>query len=213
MGARLASPGNYGPVAQLVERGPEEPGVGGSNPPRSAKFYTRRFFFRRTTIYSKRRIYMAAYYKLKTEEELRQIVEESETLAEVMRKLGYSGNRGNSIKGLKKYLDELNIDYSKFSLENLNRYSHPRNELEDILVSGGSYTNMTRLKIRVMRSGALGDRCEICGLKEWMGKPLVLQLDHKNGNNRDNRIENLRLLCPNCHSQTETFCKKNKTKE
>lgn len=47
--------------------------------------------------------------------------------------------------------------------------------------------------------------CEICRLSIWNEKPIVLELDHKNGNSRDNRIENLRLLCPNCHSQTPTF--------
>lgn len=52
------------------------------------------------------------------------------------------------------------------------------------------------------------EKCAICNLEnKWQGKKLVLQLDHINGDNKDNRIENLRLLCPNCHSQTSTFCK------
>jgi rubrerythrin len=52
--------------------------------------------------------------------------------------------------------------------------------------------------------------CEICGLlPEWNGKILTLQLDHKNGNGLDDREENLRFVCPNCHSQTETFCGRN----
>lgn len=152
---------------------------------------------------------MAAYYKKKTKNELELIVSESKTLAEVMRKLGYSSNRGNSIKGLKQYFDELGIDYSKFS-NNFFTYSHPINELEDILVENCSYTNMTRLKKRILKAGLLKNECYICGISEWQDKPLVLQLDHINGNNRDNRIENLRLLCPNCHSQTDTWCGKNK---
>ena len=48
-------------------------------------------------------------------------------------------------------------------------------------------------------------RCEECGLSSWNNKHLVLELEHVNGNRRDNRKENLRILCPNCHSQTETF--------
>ena len=55
------------------------------------------------------------------------------------------------------------------------------------------------------KSGWKEYKCEICGISEWQGKELSLQLDHINGINNDNRIENLRLLCPNCHSQTETF--------
>lgn len=153
---------------------------------------------------------MKCYYKTIDIKTLRDIVENSDTFAEVMRKLGYTANRGNSIKGLKKHLDENGIDYSKFSKNNILAHSHPKNDLSEILVEDSKYTNMTRLKDRILRAGLLKYECYICNINEWNGKPITLQLDHINGNNRDNRIENLRLLCPNCHSQTETFCGKKK---
>lgn len=52
--------------------------------------------------------------------------------------------------------------------------------------------------------------CEWCGISDWRGQPAPIQLDHVNGHDRDNRLENLRILCANCHSQTDTFCGKNK---
>lgn len=53
-------------------------------------------------------------------------------------------------------------------------------------------------------------RCEVCALPdEWQGSQLILEINHINGRHNDNRPENLRLLCPNCHSQTETFCGRN----
>lgn len=67
------------------------------------------------------------------------------------------------------------------------------------------------VKKRVIKKGLLTNECQACGLKpEWNGKVLVLQIDHINGVNNDHRLENLRLLCPNCHSQTDTFCHKNR---
>lgn len=59
---------------------------------------------------------------------------------------------------------------------------------------------MTRLKEKVIKNKLLKYECSECGISMWRNKPLILQLDHINGDNRDNRIENLRLLCPNCHS-------------
>lgn len=88
-----------------------------------------------------------------------------------------------------------------------------RQDLSKILVSNSSYKNMTRLKLRLQKELGLEYRCDNCKISEWLDKPISLQLDHINGINNDHRLENLRLLCPNCHSQTETFAGKNKLKE
>ena len=85
----------------------------------------------------------------------------------------------------------------------------------EIFVENSKYTNnRIELKKKALRAGYLPDNsCSICSQGPvWNGKPLVLQLDHINGINNDNRPENLRLLCPNCHTQTDTFAgKKRKT--
>jgi 5-methylcytosine-specific restriction endonuclease McrA len=61
------------------------------------------------------------------------------------------------------------------------------------------------VKMRLLNAGILSNVCSACGLREWENKPLSMQLDHINGVKDDHRLENLRMLCPNCHSQTETY--------
>ena len=68
----------------------------------------------------------------------------------------------------------------------------------------------TNVKMRLIRAGILENRCSECGLSEWRGKTLSVQIDHINGIKDDNRLENLRMLCPNCHSLTDTYGARNR---
>jgi len=65
--------------------------------------------------------------------------------------------------------------------------------------------NRTHLKGRLLAAGLKANRCERCGIEDWLGDPLAMALHHVNGEGTDNRLENLMMLCPNCHSQTENF--------
>ncbi len=70
-------------------------------------------------------------------------------------------------------------------------------------------TSRLTIKRRLLKAGIIVNRCDWCGLSEWRGRPLSIQIDHVNGVRDDHRLENLRMLCPNCHSQTDTFAARN----
>jgi AcrR family transcriptional regulator len=74
--------------------------------------------------------------------------------------------------------------------------------IETLLVSDRPHTSRTHLKMRLLAEGLKDNVCERCGLQEWLGEPLVMQLHHVNGQGKDNRLENIELLCPNCHALT-----------
>jgi hypothetical protein len=77
--------------------------------------------------------------------------------------------------------------------------------IEQLLVAGRSKTSRHHLKRRLLSEGLKENRCEICGITRWMGRPINMQLHHKNGDGSDNRLENIQFLCGNCHSQTDTY--------
>jgi transcriptional regulator with XRE-family HTH domain len=76
--------------------------------------------------------------------------------------------------------------------------------IEELLVVGRR-TSRTHLKNRLLKEGLKENRCEICGITTWMGKPVNMQLHHVNGDGSDNRLKNIQFLCGNCHSQTDTY--------
>jgi hypothetical protein len=82
--------------------------------------------------------------------------------------------------------------------------------LSELLVAGPR-RGRSHLKWRLIAAGLKAEVCERCGISEWLGEPLSVALHHVNGDRHDNRLENLQLLCPNCHSQTETYSGRNGT--
>jgi Zn finger protein HypA/HybF involved in hydrogenase expression/predicted transcriptional regulator len=123
---------------------------------------------------------------------------------------------GANYKMFNKLVKELNLDTSHFTgqgyLKGKKHNFSKKIDLKDILVNGSNYSSY-KLKLRLIKEKNFEDKCSICGIRDWQNKKLSLHLDHINGTNNDNRIENLRILCPNCHSQTDTYCGKSKAKK
>ena len=116
-------------------------------------------------------------------------------------------NRSVNHRTVKNRIEEEKIDTTHFK----NECDSTSISLEEILIKNSSFNNGQRIKKKLIKSNILEDKCSECGLGNiWNNKSIALQLDHINGDHTDNRIENLRILCPNCHSQTSTFCKNKK---
>ena len=149
-------------------------------------------------------------YKL-SDEQFVELLKKSSTISEVLFKLGYTV-KGNSwgYSQVKRRMDDLNLDYSIFKGKSAVIKTNKLNNIkkEDILKENCKHQRIV-LRRYIIKNNLIPYKCAICGCTEWQGKTLSLELDHINGINNDNRLENLRFLCPNCHSQTSTYGSRN----
>lgn len=143
--------------------------------------------------------------------EFEELVRKSDSIADVLRGIGVVP-RGGNYKVARKRIDRLGLDISHFTGQGWSRgkkvTSSNQKPLEYYLVAGSNIASH-KLRLKLIKENKMEARCSICLNSEWMGLPISLELDHINGINNDNRLENLRILCPNCHAQTSTYRGKN----
>lgn len=148
-------------------------------------------------------------YKL-SDEQFVELLKKSSTISEVLFKLGYT-TKGNSwgYSQIKRRMTDLNLDYSIFKGKSYLANKKPDKISEQDILRENCKHQRTVLRRYIIKNNLIQYKCAICGCTEWQGKTLSLELDHINGINNDNRLENLRFLCPNCHSQTSTYGSRN----
>ena len=149
---------------------------------------------------------MKALIDTYSDEEFIQIVQQSYSMREISTRLGYSATSGDSLARIRKRVEELKISTEHFPLRHKKKMIRTP---ENVFIE-----NSTANQATLRRWYVLGEYtpyiCSICGQEpEWQGKPLTLILDHINGINNDDRLENLRWVCPNCNQQLDTTGGKN----
>lgn len=145
-----------------------------------------------------------AKYKTYTDEQLQELVSNSISYNEVLKKMGYQSS--SAMPYLAKYLKEKNINTSHFKGHAWNK------NLENYVKAQTDFSTYNKISIRDELIKERGNQCEKCGISEWQGQLLTLQIHHIDGNNKNNIKSNLQILCPNCHSLTENYCGKSNSR-
>ena len=139
-----------------------------------------------------------------TKEELEKLVQQSNSYKELVILLGYASKGGNTYKTVQKRIENYGIDTSHFQ----ERHAVTRTE-ENVFCENSTATQKV-LREWYYKGNYTPYKCALCGIEDWQGKPLVFTLDHINGVNGDNRLENLRWICPNCDRQLPTYSRGSK---
>lgn len=145
------------------------------------------------------------------EENIRHIVSESTSIRQVAKALGLSQDAGSYMVTTRKYIKKYNIDTSHFTgkLWNKGKTFQFKVPIENYLSNKTKITSF-KLRNRLLTENIFTRKCSSCDGYEWLGKPIPIELDHINGSEHDNSLSNLRLLCPNYHTQTPNYKSKNR---
>ena len=139
-----------------------------------------------------------------SDEDVRRAFTEAQSMADLLRRVGLVPKGGN-YEVMRNRLQGLGLDPKQLRGQSWSRgRSMGGRPLSDLLKRGQPYSGPP-LARRLIEAGLVKRECTMCGLREWLGLPIPLELDHINGEHDDNRLENLRLLCPNCHATTPTY--------
>ena len=149
-----------------------------------------------------------------SKEELQFMLDNSSSYIDTVRKMRLVGS--SNVETLKRIIKEYNLSIDQMNAnrrikmsETTKSYSHRKTALE--IINDSKVISSHSLKERLIEDGIKERKCENCGLSEWMSKCIPLELHHKDGNHANNNLDNLQILCPNCHAQTDTYKGKNKS--
>lgn len=149
-------------------------------------------------------------YENFSKKELEKFCAESKSYRDLAKKIGYNPDGGSGIKSVKEMILFYQLDCSHFLGQGHKKNLGKRRVSIEDYFNGKSKITTHKLRIRLLEEGYFEARCSCCGLTEWLGQPIPLELHHKDGDKSNNSFENLELRCPNCHYFTDTYKSKNR---